>query len=275
MSDLLALGSLSVVIPVRDDPLLFRCLASVDEKVEVVVVTNGSSPDYRQSVVEVTDPPITVVSLAEAGIGGAYNAGITAASGKYILLMDSDCVFRPGTILALATAVEKADFAKGRVVFSSHNWETRLTAEAREHLEDPLRTGKVNAYSPPLLYRKTVVDCMGGYHFDPRLQWREDRDFELRRRRSGVAVQFVESAVIVHKPLTVREDLRSVMSYGQAQRLGERLGILPSTSIAHEVWKLSRLMARIFSATRDPILAAYPMLRCVAFSAGYRNPASD
>ncbi len=86
MSDLLALGSLSVVIPVRDDPLLFRCLASVDEKVEVVVVTNGSSPDYRQSVVEVTDPPITVVSLAEAGIGGAYNAGITAASGKYIQL---------------------------------------------------------------------------------------------------------------------------------------------------------------------------------------------
>src|ERR1700733_12879193 len=91
----------SVVIPVKDDPLIFRCLESVDEPVEVIVATNGSTPAFLKSLGSFEKYPLEIVSLEKPGIGAAFNAGAERASGDFILLMDSDCVFTSGSIRAL------------------------------------------------------------------------------------------------------------------------------------------------------------------------------
>lgn len=274
----------SIVIPVKDDPLIFRCLESVDEPVEVVVVTNGSTAEFVKSLAAFERYPLEVVSLEKPGIGAAFNAGAEKTSGDFILLMDSDCVFTPGSIRAMVTGLGSGNFSRGRTVFSSHNWATRMTARTREYTEDALRTRRPNAYSPPLLYRKDVVRQMGGYHFDPRLAWREDRDFELRRRSAGLPVVFVPGGTVIHKPLSIRADLASVRNYGAGQHHGERLGLLPKMSPRHEVVKTARAVARIAAGTWNPLLAVYPVVRRLAFVQGYRravrihaasSPASD
>ncbi|MFJ8694685.1 glycosyltransferase family 2 protein [Streptomyces roseolilacinus] len=229
---------LTIVIPVRDDPLIYRCLASIDVPCSVIVSTNGSPDWFRKGLATYAKASshVTVLSTPESGIGLAYNRAIAQAVTPLVLLMDSDCVFEPG---AIASMLAEAPFGlvKGRVRFETADRGSRLVAAARRLTEDPLVTKKVNAYSPPLLYSTKIVEKMGGYHFNTAMKWREDRDFELRRRKSNIPVRLVPQAVIWHKPLSIRDDLRSVRAYGAGQAHGEALKVLPPMSLRHELSK--------------------------------------
>ncbi|MFJ4521829.1 glycosyltransferase family 2 protein [Streptomyces sp. NPDC088810] len=236
---------LTIVVPVCDDPLIYRCLASIDVTCPVVVSTNGS-PDWFLEGLQTyakAAPHVTVLSTSERGIGLAYNRAIALVDTPLVLLMDSDCVFEPGAITAMLAAAS-GGLVKGRVRFETRGHGTRLVAAARRLTEDPLVTKKVNAYSPPLLYRTNIVENMGGYHFDTAMKWREDRDFELRRRKAALPVRLVPEAVIWHKPLSLRDDLRSVWAYGVGQAHGEALDVLPRMSLRHELKKASTVAWR-------------------------------
>jgi glycosyltransferase involved in cell wall biosynthesis len=230
--------NLTIIIPVCDDPLIYRCLASIDVICPTIISTNGSSARFLDGLAAYCDtaPQVTVLSTPERGIGRAYNRAIVQAATPLVLLMDSDCIFEPGAIAAML-AEASCGLVKGRVQFETEGLGSRLVASARRLTEDPLVTKKVNAYSPPLLYRTSIVERMGGYHFDTAMKWREDRDFELRRRKSELPVRCVPEAVIWHKPLSLGADLRSVWSYGGGQAHGERLGVLPRMSWRRELRK--------------------------------------
>ncbi|MHC3472656.1 glycosyltransferase family 2 protein [Streptomyces sp. 7R007] len=239
-----ASGELTIVVPVCDDPLIYRCLASIDVPCPVIVSTNGS-PDWFLEGLQTyakAAPHVTVLSTSERGIGLAYNRAIALVDTPLVLLMDSDCVFEPGAIAAMLAAA--GGLVKGRVRFETRGRGTRLVAEARRLTEDPLVTKKVNAYSPPLLYRTDIVEHMGGYHFDTAMKWREDRDFELRRRKAALPVRLVPEAVIWHKPLSLRDDLRSVWAYGVGQAHGEALDVLPRMSLRYELKKVGSVAWR-------------------------------
>ncbi|MFF3991594.1 glycosyltransferase family 2 protein [Streptomyces sp. NPDC001797] len=229
---------LTIVIPVRDDPLIYRCLASIDVPCPVIISTNGSPDWFLKGLTTYAKASshVTVLSTPENGIGLAYNRAIAQTVTPLVLLMDSDCVFEPGAIAALL-AEASFGLVKGRVRFESAGRTSRLVAAARRLTEDPLVTKKVNAYSPPLLYRTDIVAKMGRYHFNTAMKWREDRDFELRRRKANIPVRLVPQAVIWHKPLSIRDDLKSVRAYGAGQAHGEALKVLPAMSLRHELSK--------------------------------------
>ncbi|MEU0947484.1 glycosyltransferase [Streptomyces canus] len=236
---------LTIVVPVRDDPLIYRCLASIDLACPVIVSTNGS-PDWflkGLTMYAKSAAHVTVLSTSESGIGLAYNHAIAQAVTPLVLLMDSDCTFEPGAIAAML-AEASFGLVKGRVRFETAGRGSRLVAAARRLTEDPLVTKKANAYSPPLLYSTNIVEKMGGHHFNTAMKWREDRDFELRRRKSNVPVRLVPQAVIWHKPLSVRDDLKSVRAYGAGQAHGEFLKVLPAMSLRHELSKACKVAWR-------------------------------
>ena len=262
-------SEITVVIPVCDDPLIFRCLASIDMPCPVIVSANGSPAWFLDALRKYADPTsrITVVSAAERGIGRAYNLAISRATTPWILLMDSDCVFEPGAIARMLAGTRAGELVKGRVRFESNSAGSRVVAGARRLTEDPLLTDKPSAYSPPLLYRAEVVRRMGGYHFHSELQWREDRDFELRRRKAGIPVHLASKAVIWHKPLSLRDDLRSVWAYGEGQAMGERLGVLPRLSPARGLSKAGDVLVRgLLNGTAG--IALYAAFRNLVLSAG-------
>lgn len=89
--------TLSVVIPVYNaEPYLDECLSSALESsfedLEVICVNDGStdgSPEILESFAR-KDPRVSVIHQENQGVGMARNAGIRAARGAFIHLLDAD-----------------------------------------------------------------------------------------------------------------------------------------------------------------------------------------
>ena len=114
---------LSVIVPIYNvAPYLQQCLDSIcvsacDENVEVVLVNDGStdaSLAIAQAWTEATNvkaSPLQVqlVSQANAGLSAARNAGLKAATGDYVLFLDSDDWLAEHAIDTLLRAVSDDD----------------------------------------------------------------------------------------------------------------------------------------------------------------------
>lgn len=89
-------------------------LAQEDVEIEVIVV-DDASPDETAAVVEaMTDPRIRLIRLpANQGPGGARNAGLDAARGDWVAILDADDTVRPGRLARMIARArsENADIA--------------------------------------------------------------------------------------------------------------------------------------------------------------------
>jgi len=107
----------SIIIPVYNaEPYLRECLDSVlmhvPEKysVEVIAVDDGSSDSSCEILREYGERyGIIWIAQRNKGVGGARNSGIKAASGRYLLFLDSDDYFIPGRLKELLTLLEVSD----------------------------------------------------------------------------------------------------------------------------------------------------------------------
>lgn len=239
-------SDVTIVVPTKDDPQILACLASLPENVPCVISCNGSTPAYLLEVREIARRRrnTTVVSLPAAGIAAAYNHGIDHSNTAWVLLIDSDCVLVSSLEHILSGSIDPNILWKGKVLFREDGVDSHIAAHSRRICEDPDITGRVNAYSPPLLYHKAIVQRMGGFHFHPSLNWREDREFELRRRRFGVDVARLVGLEIAHAPMSLRSDLRSLKAYGRGQKIGELETVFEPMILAHELRKAVRNVRR-------------------------------
>jgi hypothetical protein len=112
--------SISVVVTHKDlQQFLPGALASARAQtvpVEIVLVDDGSGPAGLAVVDEEArrDPALKVVKQANAGVGQARNAGVRAASGELVIVLDADNLLRPHFAERLAAALHHrpdVDFA--------------------------------------------------------------------------------------------------------------------------------------------------------------------
>ncbi|WP_191567435.1 glycosyltransferase family 2 protein [Metabacillus idriensis] len=204
--------NLSVVVPAYNDPRLEQCLKSIDEDVEVIVVLNGATEKVKKIAYS---SKAVIAELKEPNLAKAYNYGIQIATHKNILIMDSDCIFRKGTILKLYNLLDEASLAKGRVMFSFSSRIGKIIARARH-----IHTSKKNAYSPPLAFDKTILEKVGGYYFDEALAWTEDYDFDVRVKKAKLTLKYDDTARIIHPELSLMQDLKSSFNYGVGHSRG-------------------------------------------------------
>lgn len=89
-------------------------LAQVNVTVEVIVADDCSSDDTRSRVAAITDPRVRLIALdTNLGPGGARNAAIDAARGRWVAVLDSDDVFKP---MRLFRMIERAEQEKAEIV---------------------------------------------------------------------------------------------------------------------------------------------------------------
>ncbi|MBU6474401.1 MAG: glycosyltransferase family 2 protein [Alphaproteobacteria bacterium] len=84
------------------------------ETMEVIVVDDASTDGTRNVVSRIGDPRLLSIRLDEnRGPGAARNAGISAASGRRIVVLDGDDAFLPGRLARLSqlSDVQEADIA--------------------------------------------------------------------------------------------------------------------------------------------------------------------
>lgn len=136
-------GAISVVIPVRDDVRVLECVASVLERhceadaLQVIVVDHASRPDISAQLAAELPAEVTIVPFNGETVYGARNAGVAAATGRYVYFTDADCIVRPGWIAeALAHLRTGADLVQG---FSGSREHGRLDWLIQQRYEAHLR----------------------------------------------------------------------------------------------------------------------------------------
>ena len=156
--------NLSIIIPVYNvERYLAECLGSVLAQdvpgMEVICVDDGStdsSPSILRSFAE-RDPRVSVIEKPNPGYGDSVNAGLDAARGEYVGIVESDDLAVPGMFARmLAIARETgADLVKG-----TFNFYTADPLERRLHPNfKDFPTGKIidPAGWPELFYTAPSV----------------------------------------------------------------------------------------------------------------------
>ena len=104
----------SIVVPIYNRASkISRCVASVFAQnfadYELILVDDGSSDDSAALMRGLSDPRLRTIFLEKnGGTGPARNAGIDAASGDWIIFLDSDDELVPGALALIAGLVARA-----------------------------------------------------------------------------------------------------------------------------------------------------------------------
>lgn len=223
------MARVSIVVRTKDRPwFLQRALGDIQAQVfsdyEVIVVNDGGDVATVERIVQESKDELSldVVHLAGGGRCAAANAGVSRATGEYLVLHDDDDLWEPRFLqvcvdyldarpqdagVATRVAIRYERWARGewvevdRVPF----WSEIAQISLSEMLE-------VNRMVPiAFLYRRAVHDSVGGY--DERLDAVEDWEFSLRVLASHT-IGFVPEvlALWTQRPSATGDDSNSMFA---------------------------------------------------------------
>jgi glycosyltransferase involved in cell wall biosynthesis len=177
---------ISVVIPAYNSAhFLPRCLESVLAQtlkpVEVIVVDDGSTDNTAEVAVELG---ATVLRCRNGGPGAARNAGIQAATGEWIALLDADDLWVPEKLerQALCIRPETVLAYTGIQAFDDNGVLGEYPAIEVTSTRKMLRYRNPFATSSVLMRRKAAL-ADGGFRED--IQSCEDWELWVRLERAG------------------------------------------------------------------------------------------
>ncbi len=214
---------ISIVIPVYNAAdYLERSIGSVRkqtyENIEIITVDDGSKDDSLSILEKYAseDPRIKVISKENGGSSSARNAGLKAATGKYLGFIDADDYIEPDMYENLLNALDNdfdADAAqilsceedeKGRIIKAfGEGFDESQCLSGREYFRSLLRHKGDSSFCTKL-FRK---DFFEGFSFS---EGRLNEDFEL----------LVNMSSSIRKILTVRKPGYHIILRGQSNTRG-------------------------------------------------------
>jgi glycosyltransferase involved in cell wall biosynthesis len=116
----------SIVIPIYNvEKYLYECLESVINQTftdfEAICINDGSTDNSLQIIQKFKNSKIQdliIIDKQNGGLSDARNAGIKAAQGDYIFLLDSDDYIASNTLEILAKNIDNQDF----IAFNGHRF---------------------------------------------------------------------------------------------------------------------------------------------------------
>jgi GT2 family glycosyltransferase len=97
----------AVVVSFNSRAYLERCVGSVLDEVESVVVVDSASSDGSAELVRERFPSVRIVELDEnRGFGAAMNTGVGETDSAYVLLLNADAWANEGAVAALVECAE-------------------------------------------------------------------------------------------------------------------------------------------------------------------------
>lgn len=161
---------------------------------EIVVADNNSTGGV--AAVAAVARGARVIHAAEQGAGPARNAGAAAARGDVFAFLDADAVAEPNWLSAGVAALDRFDYAGGRVVVTtrpaaamspSEAYEAVFAYDFRKYVEQEHYSGTGNLFVP-----REVFERVGGF----RTGVAEDMDWCWRANALGYRIGYAEDAVV-------------------------------------------------------------------------------
>lgn len=229
---------LSVVICCSNDFDLVHAIDSVDEEVEIVVsiTPNRLIEDY----LSLRDIPYVITPLGNHAV--TANAGIELANGDAVLIIDSDTALLPGAISRTINGLRKGPIVNLPITFAAGtNWLTRMVGQVR----DFDNTYNQPAYKPGIAFMLSVREQLGGYWYDPRIEWSCDAELLTRIRDRRITIIHLDEPSLVHRPVPLTHAIRAYFNYGIGS--SRKISILKQET--H--WTRSNLERRYRTAVRE------------------------
>ena len=183
----------SIIIPCYNCgnllPETFECLKHQTVKdFEVVCVNDGSTDNTLDVIKEYADEKVLDIVLIDkpnGGVSSARNCAMDAASGEYIMFLDSDDIYHPEFVERMLVAVESADVAYCRlnrdldVVKSFTAGCMAHTLQTQAQAMDKLLFEMGNYGFVCYIYKKSVLE-ENNIKFDENTKFGEDREFNWK-----------------------------------------------------------------------------------------------
>jgi GT2 family glycosyltransferase len=266
----------SVVIPTYNGrALLETCLASVERHwpagvaIEVIVVDDGST-DGTAEWLDTAYPAVRLVRLERnGGFCAAANAGIAAARGRIIQLLNNDTEVQAGWIEAGIALFEDPRVGSVAPLVLSRSDPSRVDSAGDRYLWFgwPMKRGRgqaaarwirhrsdtvFGASGSTAFYRAEPLQRLGG--FDPAYgAYYEDVDLAFRLRRAGFTCRYAPACRVLHE-VSASYDHRLPQIQRMMARNAERLfwsnvppgwliaGALPHVAfvVIQGIWRVCR-----------------------------------
>jgi len=212
----------AIVVAFGKEELLETCLSSlehalarVDGETELIVVVNDLAPSARERLHARAPAVLTVEGAPDLGFAGGVAAGLEAARGEWIALVNDDCTLEPDALAELLAAGEghpdagsvaaQVRFAADGDTINSAGLEVDELGVAHERrLGEPVaavdeQVVEVFGASATLaLYRRVMLDALGGFDVSF-FAYLEDADLAWRARMAGWRCLLAPGAVGVHQ----------------------------------------------------------------------------
>jgi glycosyltransferase involved in cell wall biosynthesis len=191
---------ISVVIPFYNreryiDEAIQSVLAQTLQPLEIILV-NDCSREASRRFLDRYNNTCTIIDLPRnIGLAGARNAGMLAARGTFIALLDDDDMWLPHKLEVqrryldahpecsiVCSAVWGFFSVRPDELWASFVPRPLTLAQALTHEYWPI--------VPTMLIRTEVVRAVGG--FDPKFRFNEDRDFVIRCAAAGYRIEGME-----------------------------------------------------------------------------------
>ncbi|MHB1016855.1 MAG: glycosyltransferase family 2 protein [Coriobacteriia bacterium] len=170
---------------------------------ECVVVDDGSTDGTLAVAQELaaSEPRLRIVHQENRGSGGAYNAGVRAATGDWVTICSADDVLLPEHLRVMARAI---DSTPGRDIYSCNGYywyddgrrESVYPDSVHAHSWTTADLLRECFFSVGACYRRTLFGEVGGY--EERI-YGEDYDFWLRAMAGGATHWYVPEKLALHR----------------------------------------------------------------------------
>lgn len=198
---------ISIVIPCYERPNDLRlCLQSLslenqlDSPPYEIIVSDDSRTENCKELVEKEFPIAKWGSGKCIGPGGNRNAGVSRATGEWIVFIDDDCIAQKGYLPAYLNAIEGNPNVD---LFEGYIFPDRPKITWAETCPENSSGGMF--WTSNLCVRKKVFDELGGFDETFEVAY-EDVDFAYRIKQDGKKTLFVKDAAACHPWRTLKRE---------------------------------------------------------------------
>jgi glycosyltransferase involved in cell wall biosynthesis len=251
---------ISIVIPCYNQGnFLDEALQSItqcDDKslYEIIIVNDGSTDENTLNILKgLSSKGYNIVNQLNKGLGAARNIGIKAATGKYILPLDSDNKIKPEYIYEGIKLLDND--ASLNVVYSDAEYFGEKTGMWESGAFNLQRLMIENYIDACAIFRKSTWEMIGGYDEKMPVMGYEDWDLWLRIAFRNGKFAYINKTLFYYR-YSAKSMIRSVKT-ANLSLLFEYMGKKYSSYLNHSY--LNRLI--LFKLTKNKGLVFYLLMK--------------